>query len=96
MVNINYYIQDIDTFNQRQINIEYLNDYISLKVPYSYETLYLKPITTLAEIKKGIENTFEEPVNNKTIDGIVSLLTKLSSDITVAIVVSDYIRSVPC
>jgi len=48
----------------------------------------------LVEIKKVIQNTFEEPVNNKTIDGIASLLTKLYSDMALAIVVYDNNRLV--
>lgn len=92
---MNYYSQNLNTSDWKKINIEYLNDYISLKVPPACETLQLEPTPALAETKKEIENAFENPVNSKTIDEIIDIQTKPASEITVAIAVSDNTRPVP-
>jgi len=86
VVNMNYYNQNLNTSDWKKINIEYLNDYISLKVPPTCETLQLEPTPALAETKKEIENAFENPVNSGTIDEIIANQSKPTGEITVAIV----------
>jgi lactate racemase len=95
VVNMNYYNQNLNTSDWKKINIEYLNDYISLKVPPTCETLQLEPTPALAETKKEIENAFENPVNSGTIDEIIANQSKPTGEITVAIAVSDNTRPVP-
>jgi len=92
---MNDYNKNLNTSDWKKINIEYLNDYISLKVPSACETLQLEPTPALAETKKEIENAFENPVNSRTIDEIITNQSKSTDEITVAIAVSDNTRPVP-
>ena len=92
---MNDYSQNLNTTDWKKINIEYLNDYISLKVPPACETLQLDPTPAFAETKKEIENAFENPVNSRTIDEIIVNQSKPIGEITVAIAVSDNTRPVP-
>ncbi len=92
---MNDYNKNLNTSDWKKINIEYLDDYISLKVPPVCETLQLEPTPALAETKKEIENAFENPVNSRTIDEIIANQSKPTGEITVAIAVSDNTRPVP-
>ena len=89
------YNQSINISNCKEINIEYLDDYISLKVPANCETLKLKPTPALANVKQAIDNAFENPINSKTIDEIIGSHAKSVDELTVAIAVSDNTRPVP-
>jgi len=87
--------KDLDTSDWKTINIEYLEDYITLKVPLACDTLRMKPTPPLKEVRKEIEDSFEKPVQSKTLDEILSLHKKPADQITVAIAVSDNTRPVP-
>lgn len=95
MIKMYNHNQNIDTSSWKEISIEYLNDYISLKVPANCETLKLKPTPALTNVKKDINNAFENPINSKTIDEIVTSHVKPVNELTVAIAVSDNTRPVP-
>ena len=79
----------------KKINIEYLNSYLTLKVPTNCEILKMKPTPYLQDIPKAIEQAFENPIHSKTIEEIVSTHNKSADEVTVAIAVSDNTRPVP-
>jgi len=89
------YPKNIDTSNWKEINIEYLENAITVKVPPACETLQMKPTPALKEAEKEIEYAFDNPVHSKTIEGIIFSHTKSPDEITVAIAVSDNTRPVP-
>ncbi len=86
---------NINTSNWKKINIEYLEKYITLKVPPECDILQMKPTHLLKETGKEIKNAFESPVHSQTLDEIVDSHTKPADEITVAIAVSDNTRPVP-
>jgi len=85
----------IDISDWKEIYIEYLDNYINLKVPLACETLQLKPISHLQNVKSKIEKAFDFPINSNTIEKIVQLKNKPVNEVTVAIAVSDNTRPVP-
>ncbi len=85
----------IDTSDWKEINIEYFDDYISLKVPPECETLQMKPTPPLENVKSEIEKAFDFPIDSKTIEEIIQSQDKLINEVTVAIAVSDNTRPVP-
>lgn len=85
----------IDTSDWKEINIEYLDGYINLKVPPACETLQLKPIPPLENVKSKIEKAFDFPIDSNTIEEIVRSKNKPADELNVAIAVSDNTRPVP-
>jgi len=93
---MNYYHNgNMDTSDWKKINVEYLEEYITLEVPPTCDILQMKPNPLLREAKKEIENAFERPVYSKTLDEMVYSHAKPADEITVAIAVSDNTRPVP-
>jgi len=89
------YIGNIDTSDWKKISMEYLEEFITLKVPPTCDILQMKPTPSLKEVGKEIEYAFENPVHSKTIEEIISSHFKAADEITVAIAVSDNTRPVP-
>ncbi|MDD4363834.1 MAG: lactate racemase domain-containing protein [Atribacterota bacterium] len=89
------YKENIDTSNWKKIDIEYFDDFLKVEVPPNCDILQLQPTSPLREPKKDIEFAFDNPINNKTIDDLVSSHTKSAEKITVSIAVSDNTRPVP-
>jgi lactate racemase len=85
----------IDTTDWKEINIEYLDDHIIVKVPPVCETLQLRPMTPLENVKSRIEKAFDFPIGSNRIEEIVQSQNKPVSEVTVAIAVSDNTRPVP-
>ena len=86
--------RQIDTSDWKEINIEYLDEYISLQVPSACETLQLRSVPPLKDIKSEIEKAFNYPINSETIEKIVHSKNKPVDEVTVAIAVSDNTRPV--
>jgi len=89
------YPKNIDTSDWKEINIEYLDEYISLKVPPACDILQLKPTHPLKDVKSEIEKAFNYPVNSNTIEEIVHSQDKPVDEVIVVIAVSDNTRPVP-
>ncbi|MBN2396169.1 MAG: nickel-dependent lactate racemase [Candidatus Atribacteria bacterium] len=85
----------IDTKGWKKVNIEYLEEYLTVEVPPECEILQMQDIPPLKEVKKEIENAFDHPIQSKTIEEIISSHEKPANEITVAIAVSDNTRPVP-
>jgi len=85
----------INSANWKKINIEYLDDYITLKVPPGCDILQMKKIPPLGNVKEEIEYAFEHPIHSLTIEEIVKAQKKPIDKLTVAIAVSDNTRPVP-
>ncbi|MFW6121294.1 MAG: hypothetical protein ACOC80_10420, partial [Petrotogales bacterium] len=66
-----YFQKKIDISDWKEINIEYLDEYIKLKVPPACETLQLKPTPPLKNVKSEIEEAFDYPINSNTIEEII-------------------------
>ena len=86
---------DIDASNWKKIKIEYLNKYLTLEVPTNCEILQMKPVPYLQNTPEAIEQAFENPVQSKTIEEIVSSHNKSADELTASIAVSDNTRPVP-
>jgi nickel-dependent lactate racemase len=85
----------INNSNWKKIEIEYLNKYLTLEVPTNCEILQMKPIPYLQNMPEAIEQAFENPVQGKTIEEIVSSHNKSADELTASIAVSDNTRPVP-
>jgi len=85
----------MNTSNWKTINIEYLDDYLTVEVPPTCDILQMKPTPPLPNIAEEIEYAFDHPIQSKTIEQMVSLHSKRAEELTVAIAVSDNTRPVP-
>ncbi len=85
----------IDYSKWKKIDIEYLDDYITLKVPPDCNILQMKKNSSFGNVVDKIEYAFEHPINSLTIEEIVKAQNKPVDKLTVAIAVSDNTRPVP-
>jgi nickel-dependent lactate racemase len=94
-MNKDYYDININSSNWKKIVIEYLDSFITLKVPPTCDVLQMKKIPSLQNVQDKIEYAFEHPIQSETIEAIVKAQKKPVNKLTVAIAVSDNTRPVP-
>ncbi len=85
----------MEVYKWKKINIEYLDDYLTVEVPSTCDLLEMRPAPLFHDIVEEIEYAFQNPIQSKTIEDIVYSHCKPAEELTVAITVSDNTRPVP-
>ena len=84
-----------DSRQWKEIQIEYLEDSVTVKVPPTCDILSMKSIPPLKNTREEIESAFDYPIDSQTIEEIVTSQSKSADVLTVSIAVSDNTRPVP-
>ncbi|MDD3657166.1 MAG: nickel-dependent lactate racemase [Atribacterota bacterium] len=85
----------MSTYSWQKINIEYLKNNLTVEVPTTCDLLQMKPVPPLEKVAEEIDYAFQNPIQSKRIEDIVSSHSKPADELTVAIVVSDNTRPIP-
>lgn len=88
-------VDKMDISRWKQIELEYGEDFLRVKVPSWCDILKMGYIPGLENPEQQIENALSNPIESPPIEDIIVSYKKSSSKISVAIAVSDNTRPVP-
>jgi len=85
----------MNTTNWKKFNLEYGKDVLNIKIPPYCDILTMGYVPALEESKDKIEDALSNPIGTLSIEDIITSHKKQSSQVTVAVAVSDNTRPVP-